>query len=113
MAKSLFLTDGSAKLIFNEDDRQRILAELIREYLGQDCEELFCSLLEEGKGGYDHPSTNAGDDYELIADGYLAMLRDVLDELDGILLFFNAARLDRRRVYQALQKCRDNLYNNL
>ena len=113
MAKSLFLADGSAKLIFNEDDRRRILAELIREYLGQDCENLFCSLLEEEKGKHDYLNTNDGDDYEQIADGYLALLRDVLDALDEILLFFDATRLDRRRVYRALRKCRDNLYNNL
>ena len=92
MARSLFLKDGSTKLIFHEDDQLTILAGLIQEYLGKDCEELFYSIFED-------KYANTGDDYERIADGYLSMLRDILDELDAILLCFNAARLDRRKVY--------------
>lgn len=109
MAESLFLADGSTKLIFKVDDRQRVLATLIREYLGTDCEELFYSLLADEK----NPNTNSGDDYERIADGYFSMLQDVLSELDEILLLFDAARLDRKRLNKALRQCRDNLYNNL
>lgn len=37
MARSLFLKDGSTKLIFHEDDRLNVLAKLIQEYLGKDC----------------------------------------------------------------------------
>ena len=113
MAKSLFLVDGSTKLIFHEDDRLPILAGLIREHLGTDCEELFYCVLEEEKAKSAHLIDNEGDGYEQIADRYLAMLRDVLDALDDILLFFSAARLDRRKVHKALQRCRDNLYRNL
>ena len=98
MARSLFLKDGSTKLIFREGDRLTVLAGLIQEYLGKDCEELFYSIFE---------------DNERIADGYLSMLRDILDELDAILLCFDAVRLDRRKVYRALRQCRDNLHNNL
>ena len=113
MARSLFLADGSIKLIFREDDRLPILAELIREYLGNDCEELFYGLIEEEKDKCAPPVADDGDDYEQIADGYLAMLRDVLDALDNILLFFDESRLNRRKVHKALQQCRDNLYRNL
>ena len=106
MARSLFLKDGSTKLIFHEDDRLTVLAGLIQEYLGKDCEELFYNIFED-------KYANTGDDYERIADGYLSMLRDILDELDEILLCFDAVRLDRRKVYRALRQCRDNLYSNL
>lgn len=111
MAISLFLLDGSTKLIFHEDDRLPVLAGLIREHLGTDCEDLFYSLIEEEKGK--HLSAGDGDDYEQIADGYFSMLRDVLDALDDILLFFDESRLNRRKVHKALQQCRDNLYRNL
>lgn len=97
MARSLFLKDGSTKLIFHEDDRLNVLAGLIQEYLGKDCEELFYSIFED-------KYANTGDDYERIADGYLSMLRDILDELDAILLCFDAVRLDRRKVYRALRQ---------
>lgn len=46
MARSLFLKDGSTKLIFHEDDRLNVLAKLIQEYLGKDCEELFYNIFE-------------------------------------------------------------------
>lgn len=111
MAISLFLLDGSTKLIFHEDDRLTALAGLIREHLGTDCEDLLYSLIEEEKGK--HLSAGDGDDYEQIADGYFSMLRDVLDTLDDILLFFDESRLNRRKVHKALQRCRDNLYRNL
>ena len=90
-----------------------ILAELIREYLGNDCVELFYGLIDEEKDKCAPPVADDGDDYEQIADGYLAMLRDVLDALDNILLFFDESRLNRRKVHKALQRCRDNLYRNL
>ena len=90
MARSLFLKDGSTKLIFREGDRLTVLAGLIQEYLGKDCEELFYSIFEDN-----------------------SKLRDILDELDAILLCFDAVRLDRRKVYRALRQCRDNLHNNL
>lgn len=41
------------------------------------------------------------------------MLRDTLEALDEILIYFDAARLNRRKVYSALRQCRDTLYNNL
>lgn len=115
MAKSLFLADSSTKLIFQEDDRLPILAGLIREYLGTDCEELFYCVLEEenAKAKNVHLIANEDDGYEQIADRYLAVLRDVLDALDDILLFFDESRLNRRKVHKALQRCRDNLYRNL
>lgn len=113
MARSLFLVDGSTKLIFREDERLPILAGLIREHLGTDCEELLYRLLEEEKGKHAPPIADDGDDYVQIADDYLAMLRDVLGALDEILLFFDVARLDRRKVCRALRRCRDNLYRNL
>ena len=116
MAKSLFLVDGSTKLIFHEDDRLPILAGLIREHLGTGCEELFYCVLEEEKAKENaknvHLIANADDGYEQIADRYLAVLRDMLDALDDILLFFDASRLDRRKVHRALQRCRDNLYRS-
>lgn len=73
----------------------------------------FYRVLEEEKAKNAHLIDNEGDGYEQIADRYLAMLRDVLDALDDTLLFFDAARLDRRKVHKALQRCRDNLYRNL
>ena len=86
---------------------------MIREYIGADCEDLFYRVLEEERAKNAHLIANKGDSYEQIADRYLDMLRDVLDALDDILLFFNAARLDRRKVHKALQRCRDNLYRCL
>ncbi len=73
---------------------------------------MFLRLLKE-KDDKNTTIASGGDDYELIADGYLAMLRDTLDTLDDILLYFDATRLDRRKVYSALRQCRDTLYNNL
>lgn len=113
MAKSLFLANGSVKLIFHGADQLTTLTGLIREYIGADCEDLFYRVLEEEKAKSAHLIDNEGDGYEQIADRYLAALWDVLDALDDILLFFSATRLDRRKVHKALQRCRDNLYRNL
>ena len=45
--KVFVLKDGSTKLIFHEDDRLNVLAKLIQEYLGKDCEELFYNIFED------------------------------------------------------------------
>lgn len=66
MARTLFLADGSVRLVFNEEEQPTILAGLIREYLGEDCEALFCGLLEE-KADQHVATASSSDDYELRA----------------------------------------------
>lgn len=71
MAKSLFLVNGSVKLIFHGDDQLATLTGLIRKYIGADCEDLFYCVLEEEKAKSAYLIDNEGDGYELIADRYL------------------------------------------
>ena len=107
MARSLYLEDGSTEYIFAGETESGKLQQIIREKLGLDCEALYKEILEE----LTEPET--GDDFEKIADGYLAMLNSTVDELDAILKEFNKPRLNRQKVYRALKQARDSLYNNL
>lgn len=90
MAETLHLSSGEIEVIFNENNKEKILGNIIRENLGRDCEELFYLLFEDARN-----EQSCGDDYEVIADGYRGMLLDTVEELDGILLLFRSKRLNR------------------
>lgn len=107
MAETLYLSSGEVEVIFNENNKEQILDGIIREKLGRDCEELFYHIIKNDT------EQDCGDDYERIADGYRAMLMSVVEELDEALLLFNFQRLKRRDLQKMLQRCRNNIYNNL
>ena len=108
MAETLHLSSGEIEVIFNENNKEKILGNIIRENLGRDCDELFYLLFEDARN-----EQSCGDDYEVIADGYRGMLLDTVEELDGILLLFRSKRLNRTDLQKRLQNCRDNIYNNI
>ena len=107
MAETLYLSSGEVEVIFNENNKEQILGGIIREKLGRDCEELFYHIIKNDT------EQDCGDDYERIADGYRAMLMSVVEELDEALLLFNFQRLKRSDLQKMLQRCRNNIYNNL
>ena len=75
MAETLFIQDGTTRIIFNANDRKQVLGDVIRENLGNDCEDLFYDILKDAEDGQIR-----GDDFEKIADGYHAMLLDAMEE---------------------------------
>ncbi len=105
MARTLFLLSGKMEVVL---DPEQTLKDLIGEHLGQECEDLFIELLENAKDPYGHV-----EEMERIADGYLSMLRDTMDELSGVLQEFDNPRLNRAKVHCALQNIWKNLYGNL
>jgi len=107
MAETLYLSSGGVKVIFDKNNKEQILSDIIREKLGRDCEELFYHIIQNDT------EQDCGDDYESIADGYRAMLMSAVEELDEALLLFNFQRLKRSDLQKMLQRCRNNIYNNL
>lgn len=108
MARTLYLPDGSTEIIFN--DPEETLGKVIYERLGRDCEELYKELLNEAR----HPlDGEEGDDFEHIADGYLTLLQDTMQELRAVMDMFSASRLDRQKVYRGLKTIHDNISKNL
>ena len=106
MARTLYLNDGSTEIVLgNSEDALR---KVIGERLGRDCEELYSELLDDAQEEH-----CTGDDHEAIADGYLSMLRDMVDDLDIALAYFDKSRLDKVQLKNHLQTVRNNLYNNL
>ena len=87
MAETLFIRDGTTRIIFNVKDRRQVLVDVIREKLGNDCEDLFYDIIKDVE-----ERQASGGDYEKIADGYHAMLLDTMEELEALLLLFKAPR---------------------
>ena len=62
MAETLHLSSGEIEVIFNENNKEKILGNIIRENLGRDCEELFYLLFEDARNelyrshSYVHPA---------------------------------------------------------
>lgn len=107
MARTLYLNDGSTEYIFAGMTSEDVLQKIIYERLGRDCEELYKDVLTETRQNED------GEDWEKIADGYLSMLRNTVEELDAALTLFDNSRLDRAKLHKQLQAIRKNLHNNL
>lgn len=107
MARTLYLNDGSTEYIFAGMTEEDVLQKIIYERLGRDCEELYKEVLTEARQNED------GEDWEKIADGYLSMLRNTVEELDAALTLFDNSRLNRAKLHKQLQAIRKNLHNNL
>ena len=105
MARTLYLNDGSTEYVFAGMTEEDVLKKIIFERLGRDCEELYDEVIAE------YRSTDP-EDYERIADGYLSMLRNTIEELDAALTLFDNPRLDRKKLQKQLQAIRDNLHKN-
>lgn len=99
MARTLYLENGSTEYIFAGETEADKLQQIIREYLGRDCEELYEEVLAELRG-------ENGDDYEKVADGYRDMAVDTMNELHEVLM---QPRLNRKR----LEAIYENLNKNL
>lgn len=110
MARTLYLNDGSTEYIFAGITREDVLQKIIYERLGRDCEELYKEVLTEARQNEDGED---GEDWEKIADGYLSMLWNTVEELDAALTLFDNPRLNRVKLHKQLQAIRKNLHNNL
>ena len=78
MAETLHLSSGEIEVIFNENNKEKILGNIIRENLGRDCEELFYLLFEDARN-----EQSCGDDYEVLPTGiegcYWILLRNWME----------------------------------
>lgn len=109
MTRTLYLPDGSMEVIFGNPEEE--LQKLIHERLGRDAEILFREIIAEHDAEADIHDPH-GEDYERIADGYLSLIRNTVEELDASLTMFEAKRLNKDKLSKQLQAIRDNLNNN-
>ena len=109
MAYVLYIPDGTREIVkpgTEPDDLKYALRDVIERRLGAECAALYDEVNAE-------PQAQQGDDYEVIADGYLQMLHSAVDELDAIMHQFDGARLNRDKLWNSLRQLRHSINSNL
>ena len=97
--RALYLTNGTTEFLYGESEQQeQLFYNILYEHLGRDAAEAFRRLVTKEDEG--------GDNYELIADGYMNALVNAMNDLEEVL---KAKRLDRKR----LERIYDNICNEV
>ncbi|NCC06747.1 MAG: hypothetical protein EOM30_01585 [Clostridia bacterium] len=110
MAETVYLSDGTTEIIF--DEKPVFLERLIREKLGDDAARCFSSYVSEVEEELKY-TQESEDEKEKVADGYIQMCRDAMEQFSLIKAALNAPRLDRKKLTALAEQGFNDLYKNL
>lgn len=102
MAKTLFLSDSSTEIIFNENPTEEF-ARIIRERLGKDAENMFASILEDDDWRLECVKDELSS-YESSLEAAENVLRDIEQECDYLDFALKQTRVDRKEAQKAVDR---------
>ena len=109
MAHVLYIPDGTKEVVYgnSREDFHNSLHDIIKNRLGYEAADLFEEVSNEKVEQVE------GDDYEAIADGYLSMLNNAVEELDAIIAMFKKPRLNRQELESSIRRLRRDINANI
>lgn len=107
MAETIYCRDGTCEVVL-VNDKSVFLERLLLDRVGEDASDYFANYMKELRSDIDSLG-DAREEAEKIADNYLAVLNDTLEELEALKKLVFSQRLD----WKKLQKGFVNVYNKL
>ena len=87
--QTIYLINGKMEYLYGESEQQeRLLYDILYEYLGRDVAQAFQRLMTKEE--------EYGDNYELIAEEYRNALIDTMNDLHEVL--YGKSRISRKRL---------------
>lgn len=110
MADTLYLKDGTMEIITGTTKEH--LRGLIEDKLGWDCARLFERLTRFA--GVDLDADDE-EEWERIADGYLALCQNTVEELEGLesLIEAHGKKMTKQYIRSQVERIRKGLWKNL
>lgn len=106
MARTIYLPNNRTTILI---DLEKDFQDLIREYMGSDCEQVFLEILTESKY-YNEAQIH---DAECAADEYRAVLDNIMEEISSMIDDLEVYRASRFILYKALKRIVDIIDNSL